>query len=139
VPRALPRRGARVRVAIAWNAIGLRFVERDRELAPMARASASGSGGAPLLVLARRSPCSARSRSTPGGSRCIRTTWRAGRAARAERRALPCSRRLALREPIAAELGGEARSTQTWTADDDDYVLFAVSPTVADVPGRRPT
>ena len=39
---------------------------------------------------------------------------------------------LDLREQVAAALGAGAALQETWTADNDDYALFALSPAVAE-------
>ena len=118
-------------IAIAWNTIGLRFVERDRELAPMVRAVGARVGAETLFVL---SP-----------SECLlgALPFYTGRIPQYSRHVAELPRLLAqssahfllaplpMRDKIAAELGSGAELEQTWTADDDGYALFALSPAVA--------
>lgn len=118
-------------IAIAWNAIGLRFVERDRELAPMARAVGARVGAEQLLVLR---PSESLLGALPFYTG--RIPLHSGQLEQVRQQLTQGDARFllaptALRERISSELAGEAALAQTWTADDDDYVLFAISPTVA--------
>ena len=118
-------------IAIAWNTVGLRFVGRDRDLGPMARAVDERAGADPLLLLQPEE--------------CVRGAFPfytgrippfsrdADRLAEqlAESRTRFLVAPLSLRDQIAAELGSGAVLEQIWTADDDEYGLFAVRPEVA--------
>jgi 4-amino-4-deoxy-L-arabinose transferase-like glycosyltransferase len=118
-------------IAIAWNAIGLRFVDRDRELAPMVRAVGARVGAEPLLVFRP-------SESLIGAFPFYtgRIPLQSHRLAELERQLAQSDARfllapLSLRDAIAAELGTGAALEKTFTADNDDYALFALSPAVA--------
>jgi 4-amino-4-deoxy-L-arabinose transferase-like glycosyltransferase len=117
--------------AIAWNAVGLRFVDRDREFAPMVRALDERVGSDTVIAV------------SPSESLLGALAFYEGRIPLVSHDLGELDRQLAqsdarfvlapieLREPIAAALGGEATFDETLTSDNDDYVLFAVSPTVA--------
>lgn len=119
-------------VVIAWNAIGLRFVGRDRDLGPMARAVGERVGGERLFVLG------------PEESLLGALPFYTGRIPAHSRDSSRLGEQLAqsgahfllapmfLREQIATELGSGAALEQTWTAAGDDYALFAISPAVAE-------
>ncbi len=118
-------------VVIAWNAIGLRFVGRDRDLGPMARAVGQRTGAETLVVL------------LPEESVLGALPFYTGRIPAysydpdqlalqvAQSRARFLLAPLPLRERITAELGSSAVLQETWHAADDDYALFAISPEVA--------
>jgi 4-amino-4-deoxy-L-arabinose transferase-like glycosyltransferase len=125
-------------IAIAWNAIGLRFVERDRELAPMARAIGARVGAEQLLVL-RPSECLLGALPFYTG----RIPLHSGKLEQVRKQLAQGDARfllapMDLRDRIASELADEAALAQTWTADDDDYVLFAITPAVALTHQRSP-
>ncbi|HKA15277.1 MAG TPA: glycosyltransferase family 39 protein [Myxococcota bacterium] len=118
-------------IAIAWNAVGMRFVGGDRDLGPMARAVGERAGADPLLLLLPEE--------------CVLGafpfyTGRIPAVSRdADRLAEQIAQRgtrfllapLALRNRIATELGSGAVLEEAWSAGDDDYGLFAVHPDVA--------
>jgi 4-amino-4-deoxy-L-arabinose transferase-like glycosyltransferase len=118
-------------VTIAWNAIGARFVGRDRDLGPLSRAVAERVGPGPLFVFwpeecllgaipfyTGRIPLHSRDvdRLAPllaqSGARHVLAP-------------------LPMRDTITSALGGRAVLEQTWKANDDEYGLFSVAPEVA--------
>jgi 4-amino-4-deoxy-L-arabinose transferase-like glycosyltransferase len=119
-------------ITIAWNLIGFRFVGSDRDLGPMARGVGERVGAETLFLL---SP-----------EECVlgALPFYAGRIPAYSREPDQLVEQLAqsrarfllapmfLGDRVAAQLGGSAVLTQTWTTHEDhEYGLFEVSPEVA--------
>jgi 4-amino-4-deoxy-L-arabinose transferase-like glycosyltransferase len=132
--RRVPYRIAAVAfaAAIAWNAVGLRFVGRDRDLGPMARAVGERVGDAQLFVLQ--------------GEECLlgALPFYTGRIPMNSRDPDQLAQQLvrtgarfllapsSLRERVARELGGGRVPLATWTAYEGHvYELFEVPPELA--------
>jgi hypothetical protein len=119
-------------VAIAWNAIGFRFVGRDRDLGPLARGVDARVGAEGLFVLW---PEECVLGALPFYTGRIPVHSRdADRLAfqLAQSRSRFLLAPLFLRERITAELGSGALLQETWkTNEDHEYGLFAVPPEVA--------
>src|SRR6185436_14612006 len=106
-------------ITIAWNTIGLRYVERDREFLTMASTLAARIGKESLFVV------------RPTESLLGAIPFYTGRIPRSSRNVAELPRDLAgsgarfllaplsLRDSIAAELGPGATVEETLTADDD--------------------
>ena len=119
-------------VTLAWNAIGMRFVDRDRDLGPMARAVGERVGNEALFLLA---PDEALRGAIPFYTG--RIPVHSGDPSRlGEQLAQNGARFLLaptwLQQQIEAQLGSSAALEQTWTAAGDDYALFVISPAVAE-------
>jgi 4-amino-4-deoxy-L-arabinose transferase-like glycosyltransferase len=117
-------------IAIAWNAIGLRFEGHDRDLGPMSRAVAERVGAGPLVVFWPEERVLGAlpfyTGRIPVHSREIDRL--APLLAQSHARFLLAP--LSMRDPIAAALGNRAVLEASWEAAGDEYGLFAVSPEV---------